>query len=213
MESPLRRQIPNGTRLIETFGWWPEEGARHASLHLERLAAGAKALGYPFDPLAADQAMAATYASPRRCRLTLDADGQIEVTTAAMAPLPKIWTVQIAAEALRANDPWLGLKTTNRAVYDDARAQMPQGIDELLFCNERGELCEGTVTNIFVETASGARVTPRLSSGLLPGVLRQQLLTQGWAEAVVRPDDLRLAAKFWVGNSLRGLIPAQLLQA
>jgi para-aminobenzoate synthetase/4-amino-4-deoxychorismate lyase len=73
-----------------------------------------------------------------------------------------------------------------------------------VFCNERGELCEGGRSNIFVER-DGVLLTPPLSCGLLPGVLRAELIAQGRArEAVLRPGDLK--GEVWFGNSLRGLI-------
>src|SRR3546814_9833273 len=46
--------------------------------------------------------------------------------------------------------------------------------DEVLLLNERGEVCEGTITNLFVEAETGQFLTPALSSGLLPGVLRAE---------------------------------------
>ena len=54
-------------------------------------------------------------------------------------------------------------------------------------------------------------LTPPLACGLLPGVLRARLLREGRArEAVLRPADLA-ARRLFVGNSLRGLIPARLV--
>ncbi len=107
---------------------------------------------------------------------------------------------------------WLGHKTTNRALYDQARAGLPVGIDELIFVNERGEVCEGTITNVFVQ--EGDRLlTPPLASGLLPGVLRAELLDTGRAvEAVLTLPDLEHAEAIFCGNSLRGLIRATLAE-
>ncbi|TIX08761.1 MAG: hypothetical protein E5V41_32760, partial [Mesorhizobium sp.] len=52
---------------------------------------------------------------------------------------------------------------------------------------------------------------PRLDCGLLPGVLRGELLDEGRAaEAIYTLDDLKAARAVYVGNSLRGLIPAKL---
>jgi 4-amino-4-deoxychorismate lyase len=65
----------------------------------------------------------------------------------------------------------------------------------------------GTITNLFT-----AELTPALSCGLLPGVLRAELLGQGRREAVLRPGNLE-GARFFMGNSLRGLIPARLVAA
>jgi 4-amino-4-deoxychorismate lyase len=54
-------------------------------------------------------------------------------------------------------------------------------------------------------------MTPRLDCGLLPGVLRAELLDEGRAsEAIYSYDELKSAKAIYVGNSLRGLIPATL---
>jgi 4-amino-4-deoxychorismate lyase len=116
--------------------------------------------------------------------------------------------VRLSDERLDPDDPWLRVKTSVRGRYDRTRAALPPGVDEALFLNTRGEVCEGTITNVFV-AAEGALLTPPLASGLLPGILRARLLRQGRArEAVLRPADL--SGSLLVGNALRGLIPARL---
>ncbi|TIX48763.1 MAG: hypothetical protein E5V33_30300, partial [Mesorhizobium sp.] len=96
--------------------------------------------------------------------------------------------------------------------YQRARAEyLASRADEVLLANERGELCEGTITNLFADFGDGVLATPRLDCGLLPGVLRGELLDEGRArEAIYTLDDLKSAKAIFVGNSLRGLIPARL---
>jgi para-aminobenzoate synthetase/4-amino-4-deoxychorismate lyase len=51
-----------------------------------------------------------------------------------------------------------------------------------------------------------------LSSGLLDGTLRRELLATGKAqEAVLTLDDLVRAERAFLGNSVRGLLPAERL--
>ncbi len=208
MESPVFGPVPADTRLIETLAWRPGRGPVDADLHLDRMAASARLLGVGFDRAAGLARLAALGGDrPMRCRLTLGLDGEFDLTTAPLGPTAPVWTLALAPARLASHDPWLRHKTTNRALYDRARAALPDGVDELLFLNERGELCEGTITNLFVRLGDGRRVTPPLSSGLLPGVLRARLLAGGgWTERVLTPDDLRGARGLWVGNALRGLI-------
>ena len=82
----------------------------------------------------------------------------------------------------------------------------------MLLLNERGELCEGTITSLFVDRGDGGPLmTPALGCGLLAGVLRQEMIDTGKAvEAVLTLSDLAAAAAIHVGNSLRGLIGARL---
>ena len=81
----------------------------------------------------------------------------------------------------------------------------------MIFEDEDGFLTEGSFTNVFVER-DGVLATPPLSRGLLPGVLREELIEQGRAvEADLTEFDL--ARGFLIGNALRGLIPARLVAA
>ncbi len=212
MESPLRPPVEPDFRLIETLGFHPDQGFLRRDKHLNRMARTAKDLALPFYRNAALAVLAGVASDTSlRCRLTMDVDGGFELTTAALARNPEIWRLGISQTRLNSGDIWLQHKTTRRAVYDSARASMPDGIDEELFLNEREELCEGTITNLFVEMPNGRRLTPPVSCGLLPGILREQLLEEGWAEAVLTMNDLNSAKAIYVGNSLRGLIPAKLV--
>ena len=109
-------------------------------------------------------------------------------------------------------DELLRHKTNWRSFYDDEQARLARltGCDEAIFLNERGELAEGSRTNIFIRRA-GKLVTPPLTAGVLDGVLRRELIENGACiEARLMPEDL--AGEVFLGNSLRGLIPAELSQ-
>jgi 4-amino-4-deoxychorismate lyase len=120
--------------------------------------------------------------------------------------VPARWRVRIAEPRLRANDPWLAVKSTQRGLYDQMRATLPDGVDEWLFLNERDELAEGTITTVFVQMPDGRKLTPARACGVLPGVLRAQMLGQGWREAILSRADLSAAQAVYMGNALRGLI-------
>ena len=213
MESPFPEPVPDGTRLIETFGWSPEVGVRRLERHLARMGRSAAVFGFPLDEDAARGRLAAlSGTAPLRCRLTLAQNGALDLTTAPLAPAPdRPWRVAIHPRTLRSDDPWLAHKTTQRALYDAARTDLPVGVDEWLFLNERGEICEGTITNLFVSLTDGRRLTPPRSAGLLPGILREELLETGQIlEARVTLAMLAEADKITLGNSLRGEIPSQL---
>ena len=85
----------------------------------------------------------------------------------------------IAPQRLISDNLWLRHKTTQRAFYDGMHAALPGGVDEWLFFNERDELCEGTITNIFIIKANGKIITPASNSGVLLGIFRQTLLAKG----------------------------------
>lgn len=198
MESALREggREP-GLRLIETI-LWDGQAAPRWPLHLARLQRSAAALGWTCPPVAP-----LGPGHPARLRLTLDRAGQVVWESFPLPPLSPEWRVGLALQRLVPDDPWLTVKSTRRALYDQSRAALPDGIDELIFQNERGEVCEGTITSVFFDRGKGMR-TPPLTSGLLPGVLRAELACQ---EEVLLAEDLP-RVQLWVGNALRGLIPA-----
>ncbi|MBV0890347.1 aminotransferase class IV family protein [Paracoccus sp. Z118] len=208
MESPFRAAADDpALRLIETVLWHGAACPRIGG-HLARLTASAAALGWPCDAEAARAALRGEPGTPARLRLTLDRGGALEVTRAPLPPSPSEWRLGMAPARLDSADLWLRIKTTRRAAYDEARAAMPDGLHELLFQNERGEVCDGTITTLFFDRGAGLR-TPPLSSGLLAGVLRAEMLESGQCrEETLLAGDLP-RVRLWVGNALRGLMPAR----
>jgi para-aminobenzoate synthetase/4-amino-4-deoxychorismate lyase len=100
----------------------------------------------------------------------------------------------------------LRYKTTDRRFLDLTRQQA--GEFETIFVDPDGQLTEGSRTSLFVER-EGRLLTPPLSRGLMPGILRAKLIEEGRAEeAELTPADLE--GGFYVGNIVRGLIPAKL---
>jgi 4-amino-4-deoxychorismate lyase len=202
VESALRSGAGQpGLKLIETL----RVGAppSRLALHRARMARGAAALGWDFDALGFDRAVEADPVAGLRLRLTLDRAGRFEVVQAPLPESPAEWRLALAGARLLSTDPWLGLKSTNRAAYDAARAHLPLGVEEVIFANERGEVCDGSITTLFFDRGQGMR-TPPLSSGLLPGVLRAEM---GCPEEVLMAADLP-HVRLWVGNALRGLMGA-----
>ena len=217
-QGALRDGNGAGFELIETMRWEPEAGFVRIERHLARLHGSASALGFACDAERVGQALTdavGSAAASLRIRLVLSPNGDVTVSAQPFEPLPpgKIWTLRIAGMRLDSTDPLLRHKTSRRAVYMRARSEFPiPAADEVILLNERGEVCEGTITNVFAEATDGTLLTPALSSGLLPGVLRAELLDGGRArEAVLTADDLMDGRNLFVGNSLRDLISAVLI--
>lgn len=198
--------------LIETMGFHPDRGIVRLDHHLRRMRASARALGRPFDRHAARNALqTATFRldGPARIRLLLGASGAIAIETGPMPPVPD-GPVDVAIVPMKVvpDDFRLAHKTSDRALYDGPRRAA--GRFEVLFERPDGLLTEGSFTSLFVPMADGRYATPPLTSGLLPGVLRAEMIEAGLAveRPLTRAD---LAQGFCVGNSLRGLIVARLV--
>lgn len=204
MESTLRAGAgAPGLRLIETLLWDGAELPR-LPLHMQRLQRSAVLLGWSVDIDRAEAALTAAATGPAaRLRLTLGSQGDILVETAALPAARPLWSLGLAATRLSSEDPWLRIKSSNRAAYDAARAALPAGLDEVIFLNEKSEVCDGSITTVFFDRGHGMR-TPPLACGLLPGVLRAALAVP---EEILMAQDLP-HVRLWVGNALRGLIPA-----
>jgi para-aminobenzoate synthetase/4-amino-4-deoxychorismate lyase len=191
--------------LIETMRITPD-GIPRLALHLDRLAASVGRFGWRLDRQAIEAKLRMLeVAGPRRLRLLLGADGAIALLVSPLPPQLE-GPVSVAVVPLPVNNgDWrLHHKTGDRAFYDTARRA--SGAFECLFVRPDGLLTEGSFTNLFVER-DGTLLTPPAGLGLLPGVLRAELLQSGRAvEAELTAADL--ANGFLLGNSLRGLFPA-----
>ncbi len=205
--------------LIETFLWTPSEGFRFLADHLRRLSSSARYFGFRFRGDAVVAALAKAVrergtTDSGRVRLLLAKDGRVQAAVSDIPEEPKVrspWPVTISRVAASSGDPFVRHKTTNRAWRDDElRRARAAGFMEVLFLNERGELTEGAITNVFLEI-SGRLYTPPAESGLLEGVYRRQILSdRRWraSERVLFPEDLGIADRIFLTNSVRAKIPA-----
>jgi len=195
--------------LIETMAFDPKSGIVRLEAHLERMKASARALQYEFDRHAARntiQAITFHQEAPAMVRLMLGQSGVIAIE---LKPMPQPLAEPVACRPVPMQaDPQdfrLHHKTSDRRVY---RVEgLADGVHPV-FVDPDGFVTEGAIWNIFVERG-GQLLTPPLARGLLPGVLRAELLEQGRAmEAELTADDL--TDGFWLGNSVRGLVRAAL---
>ena len=205
---------PTSTVLIETFLWSANSGALRLQGHYERLKNAAKELGYGFNEADFHAALRAIKkaSTDQRVRLALTAAGQFSVTSEDYIPL-KTLTFALSKYPLTPEVQSFAHKISNRHFYDGERARVKaiSGADEAVFVNSKGELCEGSFTSLFIEK-NGQLFTPPLSAGLLPGVLRAEFIESGKAiEETLTVQDLTAVDKIYLGNSLRGLIPAALI--
>ncbi|MEP3051889.1 MAG: aminodeoxychorismate synthase component I [Erythrobacter sp.] len=200
--------------LLETMRFEPESGIELLEGHLSRLKASAAELGFSFDRHAARnqiQALCFELETAVKVRLVLARSGAIALEASAL-PQPLEGPAHCIALplAIDPSDFRLRHKTSDRSFYEEALAAAKgMNADEALLIGENSMLTEGSFTNIFVDDGAGVLLTPPASLGLLPGVLRANLIELGKArEAELTLGDL--AGGFLLGNAARGLFPAQL---
>ena len=180
--------------------------------------ATARAFGIDFDGAGLIDALgvrAARYASGDRrhlIRVRLHADGRFEILDEELERLAQPVRIRLAETRVRSDDPFLRHKTTWRPAQNAAREEARRsGCFEALLANERGEVTEGWRTNLFVER-DGVTWTPPVASGLLPGILRSRLVSEGRVrERAIAAEELHMADAIYVGNSARGLLRASLV--
>jgi para-aminobenzoate synthetase / 4-amino-4-deoxychorismate lyase len=205
--------------LIETMRFAPDTGIAMLEGHLARMKASAAALGFAFDRHAVRnqiQALCFELDAPAKVRLMAARSGAIALETGPL-PAPLAEPVRVAAlpHPLDPSDWRLAHKTSDRGFYEDAlAAARAHGADEAVLvrsANPGGDLVtEGSWTSIFADGPDGVLLTPPAHLGLLPGVLRADLIAQGRArEAELTLETL--ASGFWIGNALRGLMRAVLV--
>jgi para-aminobenzoate synthetase/4-amino-4-deoxychorismate lyase len=224
-------------KLIETLLWQAGSGYWLLDQHLQRLAESAGYFFFRVDLAKIRQMLQRlevhfhSFSPPKnqRLRVLLSRQGEIELTYSELAEaslresnpaslmlkdenldLPR---AVFASRKTDSRSPYLFHKTTLRDLYDEERADADaRGYYEVFFVNEKGEVTEGSYTNIFLQK-DGRLITPPVSCGLLPGVLRKHLLQQFPELVVEKPftrRELERADAVYVGNSVRGLVRVRL---
>ena len=150
-----------------------------------------------------------------RMRIDLSAQGQIHIKTTAVSDLkpsyPLLWAKDILPTpvVMSTLDSLLQHKVTRRTSYDQAWTVAEQlGSFDALFVNEKGFVTEGGRSNVFIKK-NGQWLTPPISAGCLPGVMRQVILDDPSYSAIecdFTPHDVLQAEEIIYTNALRGVI-------
>jgi para-aminobenzoate synthetase / 4-amino-4-deoxychorismate lyase len=206
-------QAPPKFKLIETICW--EHGYRNLNLHLDRIERSAQYFLFEFNRDDVEKALYANspHVERARVRLLIDESGNHEIECHEIE-LPKN-PIRIMISKYRTNskDRFLYHKTTNRKLYDDElRNARAQGYFDVIFANDRDEITEGAISNIFVEK-NGKLYTPPLNCGVLPGTYRRFILESSKRDAqerILTVEDLRSADRVYVTNAIQGMLEVDL---
>jgi para-aminobenzoate synthetase/4-amino-4-deoxychorismate lyase len=203
---------PVAFELLETMRWAPGEGFFLLDRHLSRLRESAEYFGFSADESVIRRRLESAVAGcegVRRVRLLVARDGAVRVEQTAASFSDDVVQVRLADAPVDSQDVFLFHKTTNRAVYDRARAGGGGSADVVLWNGQR-QVTEATLANIVVAVDS-RKVTPPVGCGLLAGTFRAELLARGEiSERVVTVEELRQASELWLVNSVQGWRRARL---
>ena len=197
--------------LLETLGADSGGPVRLAG-HVARMKASAEYFGFQFDSTAVRRAIVdgleeaeVAGEGPWCVRALSDVYGCVTVEVRRLedaGPTPSFPRAGFASAPVASTDVFLFHKTTHRSVYESRAAEHPECFDVLLV-NEDGYLTEFTRGNLVAEI-DGVAWTPPRHCGLLGGVFRAELLSQGrLQERCLTPADVRHASRVWLINSVR----------
>ncbi len=217
----ILQQPDPGFHLFETMGI-NEGKITRLTRHLFRLEKSAQYWSFAFDRQAAESYLneLIRYTDRTkhwRLRLQLNRCGSLSHTLHPFVPDAAATNgegvpLSISLTPVKSNDPFLIHKTSRREAYERAVAEVPVGVSPLLI-NELGHVTESAIANI-VYQMDGRLFTPPITDGLLPGVLRDELIEEGTvSERSLPVEDLERVESWWLINSLRGWRRCELRQS
>lgn len=234
LKAAFLTKLPSSVGIFETIRFNPGKDLTRIandSKHIERLSSSARNLGIQLDydallEMLRSAAVNLAHDCIHRVRIDLSATGQLSLSHSVIEALSGsvklFWAHEILQGdytpqqlTMQSHNPLLRHKVSERTIYDAAwhKAVALGGFDAL-FINEHGQVTEGGRTSVFVrENAKGPWLTPPLSAGVLPGVMRSVILadpSMNAREANLTITQVTNANELMLCNALRGMIPAYL---
>jgi 4-amino-4-deoxychorismate lyase len=225
-ETPLRSLI-YGEGLFETFRWKSKLPV-YFERHIERMREGARLLGLPFpkeeeikDEI--KKALSDSSISDAYVKIGLlskgsslfykePSGGSLLVVVRPYQPPKESINAKVSSYRRNSNSPILRIKSLNYLENILAKREaLISGYDEAIFLNERSELAEGTVTNIFFLKGK-TLYTPSVECGLLAGIIRGVILESSYElgielrEGRQSLEELKDSEGAFLTNSLIGAV-------
>jgi para-aminobenzoate synthetase/4-amino-4-deoxychorismate lyase len=199
--------------IIESLLFTKNKKPLYAADHMKRMRASAAYFGYPFSSAEFSKTAAGIQRALSRrpgvfkVRMLLDKKGNLRWDSTMIDSTATDSTVlAVSNNPIDQTNKYLFHKTTHMPWYEEARKGIVQGKwYDVVFCNNKGEVTEGARSTIFIKKHD-ILFTPPVSSGLLPGVLRNRLIARNKCqEKILYFQDLLSADEIFCGNSVRGL--------
>ena len=194
--------------LLETILWQAHDGYFVLDYHLQRLKNSAIYFDFSVDinslKTQLNKLAESFLNQDYKVRLLLNSDGEITYQTMSLSPVKNQELVKLGmcCTPVDSTNIFLYHKTTNRQVYEIAKAAFPD-CDDVLLWNERGEITETSIGNIVVEL-NGELLTPPVKCGLLAGTFRANLLDKGKIrEEIMTMETLKYSNRIYIINSVK----------
>ena len=174
--------------------------------HLKRLKKSCKELGFKFNNNLLNQ----KFENNKIARIVLNKNGEYEIQYREIDEI-KTRKIIISDEKIYSQNSFLYFKTDFKPWYQKSYDLIKKKeIFDTIYFNEKDELTEGSRTNILI-LKNNELLTPKLSSGLLNGIMRQKMLEENKIkEKILHYEDLITSDKIFLINSIKGMLEVEL---
>jgi len=200
--------------LFETILWSPDSGYFLLDYHLKRLKESAEYFDFMFkikkitDELEKRSKLFTLL--PLKVKLILEENGAftIEFSELGYSFKKDKLILKLLPNSVSSDNAFLYHKTSNRAHYEKLKTSNSE-YDDVIFCNERGEVTESSIANIVIKV-DNKLFTPPIESGLLNGTFRQYLIDkEELTEKTITKDMLLNSKSTYLINSVRKWMPVE----
>lgn len=174
--------------------------------HLKRLKKSCKELGFKFNNNLLNQ----KFENNKIARIVLNKNGEYKIQYREIDEI-KTRKIIISDEKIYSQNSFLYFKTDFKPWYQKSYDLIKKKeIFDTIYFNEKEELTEGSRSNILI-LKNNELLTPKLSSGLLNGIMRQKMLEENKIkEKILHYEDLITSDKIFLINSIKGLVEVEL---
>ncbi len=223
LKGSFLKMTPIDFQLLETLAYLKDRGYVFFEEHMTRMKNSAAFFGWRFDQsgirksllnIAEEHIEHELESEYARVRFLVSISGEINIVWTDIGAVT-ITPVKLllAQRKTNSDDVFLYHKTTKRELYDQDLYQARKiGYFDVLYTNQRDELTECSFTNIMFEI-DAKWYTPPIACGLLPGIWRQNAISQGRVtERILTIQDLAKATRIVVCNSVRGEMEVEIIE-
>ena len=204
----LTKKSYNEFCFIETILF--DKNFRNLNLHIARLKESAEYFDYKLNDteflLKLNQIVPSLIDGKYKVRVLLNKSGEIQITYTKIKDIKLDYNITISDYRTDSNNIFLYHKTTNRELYTKEFTRVREdGYFDIIFLNEKDEVTEGSITNIYIKK-NKIIFTPPIECGLLNGTIRRNMIKKNNVqEKILTLEDIYSADIIYISNAIIGL--------